>query len=555
MKKLLSFLICTALILSIIPTAVFAAGETSGQCGYNNMWNYNTISATLTISGSREMFDFYNNVPWESYKSSIKYIVISDRVTRIGRNAFSGCTAITSITIPESVESIGEYACSYCDSLTSITIPKKVTSINESAFIGCDALGSIKVDSKNRNYYSSGNCLIEKSTNKLTLGCKNSTIPLGVTSIGNRAFCGCTGLTSITIPDSVTSIGNSAFSYCTSLTGITIPDSVIDIGEWAFSNCYNLVNVTIPNSVTNIGRNAFYDCTDLTSINIPNSVTSIKYNTFSDCSSLASVTISDSVKSIESAAFSNCSSLISIVIPRNVTSINGNVFCGHSGLSNLTVDSRNEKYYSSGNCIIEKDTNKLALGCKNSVIPDSVTTIDSGAFSDCTGLTSITIPDSVTSIGSYAFYRCTGLTSITIPDSVTSIGDDAFSECTGLTSITIPNSVTIIGRHAFYYCSSLENVYYFGSEDEWNKINSVKYAFPSKIKITYNATDCDINNGHSLGEWIEEVPETCTKDGIKEHYECIGCHKYFDKDKNEITDLAIPAHHTPVLLKKIPLTH
>lgn len=99
-----------------------------------------------------------------------------------------------------------------------------------------------------------------------------------------------------------------------------------------------------------------------------------------------------------------------------------------------------------------------------------------------------------------------------------------------------------------------KKIYYLGSKEEWNRINLQNSCIPSDAEIIYNAAGCDANI-HSLGEWIAEVPETCTKDGVMEHYECSVCHKYFDKDKNEITDLAIPAHHTPVLLKKIPLTH
>ncbi|MBQ7910297.1 MAG: leucine-rich repeat domain-containing protein, partial [Clostridia bacterium] len=74
------------------------------------------------------------------------------------------------------------------------------------------------------------------------------------------------------------------------------------------------------------------------------------------------------------------------------------------------------------------------------------------------------------SIGNYAFRNCTGLTSITVPDSVTSIDNYAFYGCTGLTSITIPESVTSIGNYAFYNCSALTDVYYGGSEEEWNNV-------------------------------------------------------------------------------------
>jgi hypothetical protein len=128
-------------------------------------------------------------------------------------------------------------------------------------------------------------------------------IPNSVTNIGQSAFKGCTGLTSVTIPNSVTSIGKDAFYWCTALTSVTIPNSVTSIGDYAFDGCSSLTSVTIPNSVTSIGKYAFCRCSGLTSITIPNSVTSIGYDAFCNCGSLTSVTIPSSVKTIDENAF------------------------------------------------------------------------------------------------------------------------------------------------------------------------------------------------------------------------------------------------------------
>ena len=153
---------------------------------------------------------------------------------------------------------------------------------------------------------------------------------------------------------------------------------------------------------------------------------------------MTSVTIPNSVTSIGDSAFTGCSGLTSVTIGNSVTSIGDYAFSGCIGLTSIVVESGNTVYDSRNNCnaIIETSTNTLITGCKNTVIPNGVTSIGDLAFSGCIGLTSITIPSSVTSIGRYAFEGCSGLTSISIPSSVTSIGNYAFSDCSGLTSVT-----------------------------------------------------------------------------------------------------------------------
>ena len=381
-------------------------------------------------------------------------------MTNIENGAFSGCTGLTSITIPNSVTSIGN-----------------------SPFSRCSSLASIKVESGNAYYDSRNDCnaIISKKDNILISGCKNTIIPNDITSI-DGAFYGCIGLTSITIPNSVTNIGNNAFSDCSGLTSVIIPKSVTDIGSGAFSGCTGLISIDIPNSVTSIGSSAFLSCSGLTSIDIPNSVTSIGGSAFAYCSGLTSIDIPNSVTSIGGFAFAKCIGLKSIIIPNSITSIERETFwdcksltsitipnsvtnigfhafmnCS-SNLSSIKVEKGNAYYDSRDNCnaIISKKDNMLILGCKNSIVPNNVTSIGESAFVDCKGLTSLIIPTSVTTIGSAAFYGCKSLSSIKIPNSVTTIGPLAFSYCKSLFSITIPNSVTSIGSMAFYYCTNLK---------------------------------------------------------------------------------------------------
>ena len=290
---------------------------------------------------------------------NIKNVALPDGLLTLGDSTFGNCSNLEEIFIPKTITSLGSQLFNSCTSLASITIPSSVTRI-DSSFKGCTSLTNITVDSGNTVYDSRNNCnaIIKTSSNTLIAGCKSSTIPSTVTTIGGSAFSGCTSLKSITIPSSVTTIGNRAFSDCTSLTSITISTGVTAIGSEAFSRCTSLKSITIPSGVTTIGESTFSRCTSLKSITIPSSVTTIEYGVFSNCTSLTSITIPSSVTTIGGYAFSNCTSLTSITIPSSVTTIGGSAFRDCTSLTSITI-------------------------------PSSVTLIESNVFSNCKNLTNI----------------------------------------------------------------------------------------------------------------------------------------------------------------------
>ena len=190
-------------------------------------------------------------------------------------------------------------------------------------------------------FFSVDNCLIEKSSKKLVVGCKTSIIPSdgSVTEIGARAFAGCTDLTKISIPDSVTKLGVNAFSG-SGLAEVSLPN-ITEITDGAFSACPKLTRVRLPDGLKNIGDNAFNACPELTQISFPAGLRQIGRYAFYGCSKLTFVKIPDSATQIGACAFLNCAELKFVLIPASVVNIGNSAF---DGCDNLTIYGIKDSY-------------------------------------------------------------------------------------------------------------------------------------------------------------------------------------------------------------------
>ena len=361
-------------------------------------------------------------------QGNLKYTVLTENGAKGTVSVAAASKSISGeLNIPESVENgnvaysvtvIVDFAFRDCVGLTQLEIPNSVMTIGQYAFCGCSGF-----------------------TGKLI-------IPSNVTSIGKCSFERCSGFTGIELPSSITNIEEGVFEDCSSLKGIlTIPNSITSIGKFAFSGCQKLSGtLTIPSSVTTIGRDAFHAC-GFTSLVIPKSITNIELGVFSYCSRLTgTLIIPNSVTTIGQYAFDGCSGLTGIELPSSITNIEEGAFMDCRGLrGTLTIPSS-----------VTLIGDYAFINCENIsgtlTIPRSVMTIGEGAFANCSQLTgTLIIPNSVTTIGRNAFLGCYGLTGIELPSSLTSIEYGTFKNCRGLTgTLIIPSSVTTIGRDAFY---------------------------------------------------------------------------------------------------------
>ena len=366
---------------------------------------------------------------------------------------------------------------------------------------------------------------------------KNVIIEDGVTSIGKYAFFDCSGLTSINLPNSVTSIGSSAFNYCSGLTSITIPNSVTSIGSRALDGTKWYDNQ--PDGLVYAGKVLYkYKGTmpSNTKIDIKEGTIGIAADAFYGRSGLTSVIIPNSVTIIGSYAFHSCYGLTSITIPESVTSIGNEAFHSCYGLTSITVDKGNSYYDSrdNSNALIETKSNTLIIGCKNTIIPNSVTSIGESAFEGCSGLTSLTIPESVTSIGGSAFYGAK-LRNIVIKAKTPPSGGSAFSgQSYYHTTLMIPEG----SWDAYAYS---DNWYQFINIREMaynavNLTNSKAYMLKSSNEGSYlfydSVNDCVASLNETALDDTEENNTWMTTEVDGKHYVYnLGAKKFLVADK------------------------
>jgi len=457
-----AFYNCSSLAVIDIPDSLTSIGKYSFYgCSHLATVNISNTSGLTSIG----MFAF-------CYCSDLSSINLPEGITKIDDNVFASCTSLTSIEIPSKVTSIGTNSFNGCTSLNLINISDKILVIGSGAFRQCTSLTNILVDANNPNYCSLEGALLDKAMTTLfthaNMYSTSYTLPDSITLISISAFYASTNLNTVNISaaSGLTSIGDSAFANCTNLTTISLTEAsmLTSIGVSAFNNCTNLSTSLSTTSLTSIGKFAFYNCTSLGSLNIPDTVQIIDDKAFTGCTNINTVNISatSNLTKIGVSAFSQCSSLTSISVPSSVLTISSEAFSQCTSLTNITVDENNPNYCSFNGALLNKSMTTILtyanMYSTSYTLPDSVSTIEGKAFTNCTNLTEIKISNTsqLTSIGIQAFNYCSNLNKIYILTTVpASLYDRYVFNYSGITStsgfIYVPDASVTTYKTATYW--------------------------------------------------------------------------------------------------------
>lgn len=503
MKKHWKLLLLCVAIATIMCALCFSlnAVNYSGKCGgegdgSNITWSFNTDTGLLKFEGTGKMANYGPDgafpSPWYfKYTDNIRSVEIGEGITSIGSCAFYRCVNLASAVIPEGVTTLGDSAFSACRSLKEIYIPSTVEKIGTRTFSWFVGLEKITVSENNPVFHSDGNCIIETATKTLLTGCNTSVIPTdgSVTAIGDNAFSGCNGLSSIVIPDCITSIGECPFVFCNSNLTVIFPmDSasyIHDVQSNYYNNCFidtttkKLIaiceNSVIPTngSVTSIGERALSYVPELPSINIPSAVTQIDAGAFSGSSfekvfflssdvaiddgadiPASTVIYGDAGSTAESYAQAHGNTFAKGLYSGSVNTIEWRIYddrvmllsgTGSTGNYNNSKRPWAEYEDSFSDVVVGEGITKLGdrtfyaykKVLKSITLPNTLEYIGASVFSDCTALTEIKLPNnSLRSLGNSAFGGCTGIKHFHIPSTVWSM-HNSFSGCTGIETITV----------------------------------------------------------------------------------------------------------------------
>ena len=441
-----------------------------------------------------ELPEELQTIKWYAFGgcTNLEKVTLPEGLTTLGSAAFAHCTSLTEMTIPNGVTELSATFVD-CVSLSKLTLPDDLKTMKNGVIEGCNSLETLNLPATLQSisgtwpghlktittapasvrYMSEDGILYDKQENGILFVnasiTGHVTVREGIATIGETAFSGRKGLTSITLPESCISIGDAAFKDCTALSSVEFPDKLESIGKEAFCNT-GLQSIEFTQQKLQIASRTFADCEALTNVVLPDGVERIEEETFKNCSALVKVELPESCTSIEKSAFANCTALNDIEFPEKLESIGYHAF-RNTGITSLKLSQPGIHVggFAFAYChqlksveITSTDFDLMEWAfarCENLetvILPPQVFRMEGGCFTECTSLTTVVLPKNITDV--HGFKGCTSLKTIDIPDSVTSIGYEAFANCKSLESIHLPDGVTNIGGLAFAQCYALKEI-------------------------------------------------------------------------------------------------
>ena len=393
-----------------------------GEVAFADYIKYKTITIPESVTAI-DMRAFKNCTGLES-------VVLHDGISYIGADAFENCVALTEITLPKSLEWIQTGLFMNCINLQKVIIGNEVEKIVFGAFYDCSALRELHYLGTKAEWNAIQKDETWNTKSAITVvHCSDGDVEITPYNADEPEYDGSRGLEYRIEGDHAVLVG---IGTCTDKDIVT-------------ATTYNGLPVT---GIDGLGLSGYKGIT--------------------------SVTISEGVTHIEMCAFSGCPDLRAVYLPSTLQFLSageGIAFENCDNIDTIKVADSNPKYYSVGNCLIERGTGNLVLACSKSVLPSdgSIKSIGQFAFGGSDSLEKIVIPEGVTVINPYAFAGCASLKSVTFPDSLTTVRWDAFANCTSLESVKLGDNVTEIGSRVFSGCSSLVDITLPGRVDSFGE--------------------------------------------------------------------------------------
>lgn len=545
MKKIFAFLLLTAFVFSLVPTAHAVQEPMTGVCGDDLTYTLDLNTKTLTITGTGPM-DYFGQHgepvlhapgtdPWCNYHDIIETIRIEEGVTTVGAMAFYRFSALTSVELPESLTEIdGEafsgcvklselrlpaklqqlevYAFAGCKSIPSLNIPAALTAFSPLSVTDCESLAAFNVAEGNPAFAAKDGVLFSKDGSVLicypqgkvgeaysvpdevkeigdaafrSAKIKQVSLPDGLTKLGSRAFA-LSSLTEFALPMNISTVPESLLNHCAALEKVTLHEGVTAIGPMAFTSCTALAKIDLPVGLQRMGHSAFSFCTALREVTLPEGLSELGYSAFYG-TAIFSVTIPAAITVLENDVFMNCANLSEVKLHDGITSLGWGLFWGCTALEHVSL-------------------------------PESVTEIKSHCFTE-TGLKEFTFPKGVTQAEDYVFENCAALKTVDCPG-IERVGMYAFRNCTALETVTFGSSLKEIVSGAFDGCESLRDLYYGDDTAHWNAVSVGTYYYNDPLyRVVIHTTDGTLQIPNDRSPFADVATDAWYIDAVRYVYD------------------------------------